>query len=113
MLDPVCKTNGVSVQQLITFVDGGCHLRAAFAQVCRDHAGRSDAWIYGHVHISDDRMIGDTRVAVLLLRDLISRGSPEGALAVLSASYCARRASIDGGELLALSRSAADSAIGI
>jgi Icc-related predicted phosphoesterase len=26
------------------------------------HAGRPDAWIYGHVHISDDRMIGDTRV---------------------------------------------------
>jgi Icc-related predicted phosphoesterase len=24
--------------------------------------GRPNAWIYGHVHISDDRMIGDTRV---------------------------------------------------
>ena len=24
--------------------------------------GRPDAWLYGHVHISDDRMIGDTRV---------------------------------------------------
>lgn len=39
-------------------------ISAAYTSDLEDviHAGRPDAWIYGHVHISDDRMIGDTRV---------------------------------------------------
>ena len=39
-------------------------ISAAYTSDLEDviHAGRPDAWVYGHAHISDDRMIGDTRV---------------------------------------------------
>jgi Icc-related predicted phosphoesterase len=39
-------------------------ISAAYTSDLEDviHAGRPDAWLYGHVHISDDRMIGGTRV---------------------------------------------------
>ena len=39
-------------------------ISAAYTSNLEDviHAGRPDAWIYGHLHISDDRMIGDTRI---------------------------------------------------
>jgi Icc-related predicted phosphoesterase len=39
-------------------------ISAAYTSDLEDviHAGRPDAWLYGHVHISDNRMIGGTRV---------------------------------------------------
>lgn len=49
------------------------------------------------------------RVASLLLRDLISRGSPQGAFAILVCSYCGRRTPVDG-ELLVAARDAVTNA---
>lgn len=46
------------------------------------------------------------RIAALLLRDLIWRGSPHYAFAVLTTSYCGRRAPVGGSELLVAARDA-------
>jgi len=50
------------------------------------------------------------RIASLLLRNLMSRGSPQGALAILVCSYCGRRTSVDNELLVAARDAIADAA---